>query len=521
MANAKIKIDGEERTLGAGITTVGRSSDNSVAFPEDSNISRYHAEIEWRDGDFYLIDLGSSNGTTVNGERVTSEKYLSDGDEIVFGGSSSIEFILEKEKKQDNSAAGGRVAGDSGADDATDEDLNDAGEAETDEETEVAEETPPEAKSGAMLGVMGAVCGLALVAVGVFGYYYYSSSSVPQCEARAVITQPESDDVLKNSTDIEVESENTDCVARAVFVLDGMIIASTENAPYSASLDPSEFADLVDGQEHSLQIVLEDEEGNTIGQPNGISVLFETLATPTPTPDGKESPKTDPKPPPIEKEGISLIDTKKLAENLVKQFPGSFQYKFDREFLTNVKKKTAEYASEGYFARAQQQRDVINEAFVKEQNLDAPLGFLLAMSRSKFVPENKPEGAGLWKIPPTIVEANGYDGTCEVKDLSDPTQRCAAIATAAYMKTLALNIFEGDTIYSVAAFGMSPNEASAWRDGLPANRSDFWNLMKDKTVQREEVVNFFAAGIVAENPQKFGLKKDAPLSELYRNLMAQ
>lgn len=517
MANAKIKIEDEERTLGKGITTVGRASDNAVSFSDDSNISRYHAEIEWRgDEDFYLIDLGSSNGTTVNGERVKTEKYLSDGDEIVFGGSSSIKFVLEKEKSQNGSAAGGRVESESASDEAENEELND-------EETGVVEETPPSAnsKSRLMLGAAGAVCGLALICVVGAGLYYYSANSVPLCEAKVSIKQPDNGDVLKNSTEIEIDAENADCVTRAVFVLDDMIIADAENAPFNASLDPSEFPELVDGQEHSLKIILEDEEGRSIGQPGEVYVYFETLATPTPTPESIELPDSKPKPPPIEKAGISLIDTKKMAENLVKQFPGSFKYKFDKEFLTKVKKKTAEYASEGYFARAQQYRDVINEAFVKEQNLDAPLGFLLAMSRSKFVPENKADGAGLWGIPTAIVSANEYDGTCEVKDLSEPTQNCAAIATAAYMKTLALNIFEGDTVYSVASFGMPPQEASAWHDDLSANREDFWNLMKDKPAQREEVVNFFAAGIVAENPQRFGLKKDAPLSGLYKNLMMQ
>lgn len=520
MANAKLKFNGKETPLGAGITSVGRSSDNSVAFPEDSNISRYHAEIEWRDGDFYVIDLGSSNGTTVNGERVTTDKYLSDGDEIVFGGSSSVEFVFEKDKSQPSSAGGG-IAGNSGSSDEAETDDFEENETENEAETEVAEETPPDKKSRVMPGVTGAVVGLALVAVVVAGVVYYNSST-PQCDARAEITQPESGELLKNSTDIEVDSENTDCVSRAVFVLDDMIIASNENAPYQASIDPSEFPELADGLNHSLKIVLEDEEGNQIGQQSEVLLSFDTIATPTPTPDATEPTGTQPKlsPQPQQKE-ISLIDTKKMAENLVKQFPGSFAYKFDRRFLQDVKKKTAEYATEGYFARAQRYRDTINEAFVKEQNLDAPLGFLLAMSRSKFLPEKTPTGAGLWEMPADFASANGYDGTCEVKDLGEPTQRCAAIAAAAYMKNLALNIFEGDTVYSVASFEMSPQQASEWKDKLPENRSDFWNLMKDKPSQREEIVKFFAAGIVAENPQKFGLKKEQPISDLYRNLMAQ
>jgi hypothetical protein len=46
-------------------------------------VSRYHARIERRNGEYLLRDLGSKNGTYVNGERVGDEPYrLHDGDEI-------------------------------------------------------------------------------------------------------------------------------------------------------------------------------------------------------------------------------------------------------------------------------------------------------------------------------------------------------------------------------------------------------------------------------------------------------
>src|SRR5687767_1969992 len=92
MPEVKLKFDGTEIALPAGVTTIGRTTDNAVAFPGDANVSRHHAEIEVRGGEFCLIDLGSSNGTTVNGEKITGEKYLVPGDVIVLGGSSRIEF---------------------------------------------------------------------------------------------------------------------------------------------------------------------------------------------------------------------------------------------------------------------------------------------------------------------------------------------------------------------------------------------------------------------------------------------
>lgn len=185
--------------------------------------------------------------------------------------------------------------------------------------------------------------------------------------------------------------------------------------------------------------------------------------------------------------------------------------------MQEINKKTSEFVSEGYFARAQQYKDTINVAFVQEQNLDPPLGFLLAMSPSQFKLDKPEAGEGLWQMTEDFTNANAYNGLCGEEKLSDPSQICAAKASSLYMKDLTLKVFDGETIYSVAAFGKSLQGAYAWKNTLPANRSDLWNTIKSPR-KREQLVRFFAAA-VAENPQKFGLKNDRPISELYRNLI--
>ena len=128
----------------------------------------------------------------------------------------------------------------------------------------------------------------------------------------------------------------------------------------------------------------------------------------------------------------------------------------------------------------------------------------------------------MWRLTDNFVTVNNYKAPCPTESLSDTTQGCAAKATAIYTKALFSKIFDinrGELVYAVAAFGMSEGEASQWRDTLPADRADFWKAIKTPQ-QREQVVRFFAAGIVAENPQKFRLK-DRPISELYRNFMTQ
>lgn len=65
--------------------TLGRSADCALQLPAAS-ASRRHASVAWRDGAVVLRDLGSTNGTFLNGERVTDEATLRSGDKIRIGG---------------------------------------------------------------------------------------------------------------------------------------------------------------------------------------------------------------------------------------------------------------------------------------------------------------------------------------------------------------------------------------------------------------------------------------------------
>ncbi len=66
-----------------GETTVGRSPDCGI-FLDDVTVSRKHAVLRERDGNFFIEDQGSLNGTFVNRKRVESAQ-LDDGDELQVG----------------------------------------------------------------------------------------------------------------------------------------------------------------------------------------------------------------------------------------------------------------------------------------------------------------------------------------------------------------------------------------------------------------------------------------------------
>jgi pSer/pThr/pTyr-binding forkhead associated (FHA) protein len=64
-------------------TTIGRSTDSGV-FLDDVTVSRSHATFERRDGEWFVRDAGSLNGTYVNGEQVDETK-LATGDQVQIG----------------------------------------------------------------------------------------------------------------------------------------------------------------------------------------------------------------------------------------------------------------------------------------------------------------------------------------------------------------------------------------------------------------------------------------------------
>lgn len=478
----RLKFDTTELEVSKDVTVFGRSEECDVPLSGNPNISRRHAQIERRGAEYFLEDLGSSNGTTVNGQPVAEPVRLNPGDLITLGNSVIVEFISDQ--SEDGGVApvetGGAVPGKAAG------------------------------SRNLVLGIAGGACGLAVLTVaGALAVPYLVGSS---CSATAVFETPEAGETLTAETEVAVRVEGGACIDRVLLTVAGKQVASMSEEPYSTKIEADLIADYADGGIYPLEIVLVDDRGNRLPQ-ESVPLAFETRKQDS-APQTKGTPQTEEAR--NQKGPASDEDVRKMSEAFLAKLPSSGpKYRVGgQELVAEVQKHTREYAAAGFFARASAFKDVINQAFVREKDLDPTLAYVLAFSRSRFDPAKGAEGEGLWKMKKEFATANFYDSGCGTESLSDPSQKCAARVAAVYLQELSIKIFDGDTVLAVAHFGRTTGEASALKAKLPADRSDLWRLLNAPD-ERERVARFIAAGIVAENPERFSLQTDKRLSELF------
>jgi FHA domain-containing protein len=80
---AVLKVGGKRHDLSGERMLIGRSRECEITV-EDPNVSRRHAEVRLEDGSWWIVDLGSTNGVEVNGERVDRAR-LDPDDRVVVG----------------------------------------------------------------------------------------------------------------------------------------------------------------------------------------------------------------------------------------------------------------------------------------------------------------------------------------------------------------------------------------------------------------------------------------------------
>lgn len=88
--------------------TVGRGKDNDIVL-DDPTVSRFHASLTLNHrGEVLVADLGSANGTFINGRRITSAQILRQHDELTLGG---LLFKLEDDQGANSSSVDQSVPG--------------------------------------------------------------------------------------------------------------------------------------------------------------------------------------------------------------------------------------------------------------------------------------------------------------------------------------------------------------------------------------------------------------------------
>ena len=75
-------------------TSIGRDGSNTISI-NDAEVSRHHARMTLQGGKIVLEDLGSTNGTSVNGNRISGPHVLRPGEMVSFG--DDIVFVFEAE----------------------------------------------------------------------------------------------------------------------------------------------------------------------------------------------------------------------------------------------------------------------------------------------------------------------------------------------------------------------------------------------------------------------------------------
>jgi hypothetical protein len=91
---AVLRWNGQRRVLESRRSVLGRSRDVDVRI-DDPNISRRHAEVVQEGSTYWLVDLGSTNGTEVDGKRVKRAR-LADGTRFTLG-ETTVTFSTERE----------------------------------------------------------------------------------------------------------------------------------------------------------------------------------------------------------------------------------------------------------------------------------------------------------------------------------------------------------------------------------------------------------------------------------------
>ena len=240
------------------------------------------------------------------------------------------------------------------------------------------------------------------------------------------------------------------------------------------------------------------------------------VSTPSPQPSVEETPEV------ATTTNVESSDILLMTEKLATQISGKSGYEFAPELIELIRTRAQEYNNAKALLGARQFRREINKSF-RDEGLTPFVGYALGMSRSKFDPTLAEKGLGIWQISLSVARSQGYIGAADNGAKLRAPESSAQIS-ASYTRQL-LSAFDADDfIYAIACFGMNLDEAGRLQARLvnaapsSKDRRDIMKMIRAGVLNKDQVDNiarFFAAGIVGENPQRFGLTETQPFSSLY------
>jgi pSer/pThr/pTyr-binding forkhead associated (FHA) protein len=456
----------QEVAIESGRTSFGRGDvDNRI---DDDGLSRLHATV-YREGDnVWVVDENSTNGTFVNGSQVQgSGTPLSDGDIVRIGNHTNMRVSITQ--KAVVAAPAARTAVPSVA---------------------AATASSTSATSASSLPILpiviiaGAVFIIGLTSV-VIGVTVFGGSNKPQIVQRE--TDPDDDPPVKEPKDSPTPKSSSS-PGTSTTPIDNSTITPTNTGGTTA---------------------------NTPDIPSGKKYLDMSDA---------------------ERRKYLEVKAMKVAQvignNSSEQIPAAAIDKikgFADAYASRVKAKVRTGGCgfgdnlQATFERAAKDAPFINHAF-NEKGMDPRIGLYLAMIESEHcVCLQSPTGPlGMFQFTKATAALHGLKVFAGASP-SNPDERCepepAARAAASYMKALAGRYGTGPSSVPLAIGsnnsgegGLSQNLEKALSSGQGLER-DFWTLISkgdllSKQFQAENfkyVPKFFAAAIIGENPQDFGL----------------
>ena len=77
--NCNLVVQAESLLMAKERFIIGRGKQSSDLTIKDPNVSRQHAMVEYLNGQYYIVDMGSTNGVEYNGQRI-ARKQIAEGD---------------------------------------------------------------------------------------------------------------------------------------------------------------------------------------------------------------------------------------------------------------------------------------------------------------------------------------------------------------------------------------------------------------------------------------------------------